>query len=401
MKHFFVTLAVFLLALLASVHIVAGNYSVKVGEQKQIYCTATAPAGYITHAFFNLVDPEDARYLGINYTSSECMATIYGLEGKANIAIEVTYAYSYTGTYDHNTHVGHGTYRDYITVQGGVRPTDVKIIEGDTEMYVGQTLELHAKLTPSNAETKFEWGFLDTFGQPYRFDMTYIGGTAKLVAKSAGQVYVVCRTSNDLVALCIVTAKASDEKATDIELVNNEISLSEGETYKLRYKLTPEYASNKIIWTSSNESVATVNTSGLVTAIGSGSAVITASTDNGLKAEAKILVTPKVQSLNLPGSKTISLGFGEKLTPTFYPANAVEKLKWKSSDPDVATVDSDGVVQSKQAGTTVITASTTSGVEASVTVEVVDGISGYNYRNIQTRINVVQKLADKTFNLNR
>lgn len=380
---------------------VAGNYSVKVGEQIKVNCTANAPAGYITHAFFNYVDPDDARYLGISYTTSDCCATFYGLEGKSNIQIEVTYAYSYTGSYDHNIHVGHGSYRDYITVVGGVKPTDVEILEGDIEMFVGQKLELHAKLTPSNAETKYTWGFLDALGEPYKFDLTYIGGTATVTSSRPGSVYVVCQTANDHYAFCYVTSKESDVQATELSMKDEEIKIAEGETYTLKYVLTPEYASNKVTLSSSNEAVATVNSSGKVTAVSGGSATITVSTDNGLKAQTKVTVTPKLQALSLPQSKQVVLGFSEKLTPTLTPSNSEDKIKWKSSDTNVATVDSNGIIQSKQTGTVEITAYTSSGIEATTTIEVVEDKSGINYRNIRNRINKVQKLADKTFNLNR
>jgi len=401
MKQFHLFILLLLALAVFPTTVFAGSYSVKVGEQMKINCTATAPAGYITHAFFNYVDAQDARYLGISYSSSDCAATIYGLEGKQRIEIEVTYAYSYMGSYDHNMHVGHGSYRDYITVVGGVKPKDVKIQEGDTEMYVGQTLELHAKLTPSNAETNYTWGFLDALGEPYKFDMTYIGGTAKVTSSRPGSVYVVCQTENDLVAVCMVTSKVSNEPATAIEITESEVKIMEGETHKLKCKLTPEYASNDVEWSSSNEGVATVSHVGKVTAVKDGSVVIKASTDNGLTAETKVVVIPKLNAISLPGTKQIVLGFSEKLVPSLSPANSEERIRWKSSNTDVAVVDADGVVQSKQTGRTEITAYGGSGIEATTVIEVVDDKLGLNYRNMQSRINTIQNLAEKTFNLNR
>ena len=91
-------------------------------------------------------------------------------------------------------------------------------------------------------------------------------------------------------------------KAESITMEQTSISMAEGATRQLRYTLTPSYAElNDAVYTSSDESVAIVSDTGLVTGVGEGSAVITlTSAYSGLSAEVNVTVTPAV--LGMAGS---------------------------------------------------------------------------------------------------
>ena len=91
-------------------------------------------------------------------------------------------------------------------------------------------------------------------------------------------------------------------KAESITMEQNSITMAEGATRQLRYTLTPSYAElSDAVYTSSDESVATVSDSGLVTGVGEGNAVITlTSAYSGLSAEVDVTVTPAV--LGMAGS---------------------------------------------------------------------------------------------------
>jgi len=81
-----------------------------------------------------------------------------------------------------------------------------------------------------------------------------------------------------------ITLFLACEKVIDISLNKNELTLVSGETETLIATIYPNDATNKKVkWTSSNPAVATVNDNGLVTAIASGKATITATTQNGKK----------------------------------------------------------------------------------------------------------------------
>lgn len=127
----------------------------------------------------------------------------------------------------------------------------------------------------------------------------------------------------------------------------------------------PVYSGLK--WTSSNTSAAKVSQKGVVTAAGSGTAVIKASA-GGLTASIKVTcaVLPESVSLNYT-KKTLNKGITLQLKASVLPENADDKtVAWTSSDTAVASVSAAGLVTAKAPGTAVITAKTKSGKKTAV-----------------------------------
>ena len=157
------------------------------------------------------------------------------------------------------------------------------------------------------------------------------------------------------------------------------LTLTEGETKTLTASILPSNASEKgVSWSSSNTSVATVTSSGVVTAKAAGSATITVKTNDGAKT-ATCSVTVKAATVSVTGvsldktSLSMTVGDTQTLTATVTPSNATDKsVTWKSSNTAVSTVSSSGVVTAKAAGTATITVTTNDGAKTatcSVTVQ--------------------------------
>lgn len=151
-------------------------------------------------------------------------------------------------------------------------------------------------------------------------------------------------------------------------------SMDKGTTQQLKAKVSPDDKASQVVWSSSNESVLTVDANGLVTAVGDGTASITATVD-GVSAttDAITVTTPvvKVSGVKLSASNLKLAVGGEPstLTAAVEPDNATNKnLSWSSSDPTVATV-ADGVVTPVKAGAATITVITEDG-EHSATCKV-------------------------------
>ncbi len=157
--------------------------------------------------------------------------------------------------------------------------------------------------------------------------------------------------------------------ATNISLNMTSIEVTEGNTMQLTATVLPSNTTNKtVIWTTSNSSVATVNSNGLVTAKAVGTATITARTIDGtnLSASCVVTVNPNVVlatsiSLNKTDAE-LTKGSSMELTATVLPSNTTNKsLKWSSNNPAVASVDENGLVTALAVGTATITATTTDG----------------------------------------
>lgn len=174
-------------------------------------------------------------------------------------------------------------------------------------------------------------------------------------------------------AKCTVRVDGID--ARDIERVGDKtVTMGLNQTRQLQVKITPSDTTNKNVqWTSSNNSVTTVDSNGVVTSKNSGSTIITATTHNELKTEFFIEVETPVTNITL-NSNEINLNPGGtfKLDATVNPSNASNKnIKWISANESIATVDRSGNVTADVAGTTYISAVSADGkVVATCTVNV-------------------------------
>ena len=167
----------------------------------------------------------------------------------------------------------------------------------------------------------------------------------------------------------------SSSLASGITLDQTSLTMNSGTTAQLSASITPETAFASIIWTSSDESVATVDANGLVNAIAGGSCTITATTSGSQKtATCSVTVKQMVTSITLSQtSAVLELDAFVRLTATVLPSNADNpNVVWSSSNEDVAFVRN-GRVDAYGYGTAVITceAADGSGVKATCTINVV------------------------------
>ncbi len=145
--------------------------------------------------------------------------------------------------------------------------------------------------------------------------------------------------------------------ATGVTLNETALSLHPTEKATLAATVAPENTTDTLVWTSSNDAVATVK-DGVVTAVKEGKATITAACGNA-KAECVVTVLPPIPATGVTLDKTalkLYEGDAAKLTATVEPENTTDKtIVWTSSDKTIATVK-DGTVTAVKAGTATITA---------------------------------------------
>ena len=205
-----------------------------------------------------------------------------------------------------------------------------------------------------------------------------ISGTPTTVATSTFTVTATNAYGSDSRELSIKISPPDTVSVTGVTLDKDSLTLTEGNTAQLTATVKPDNATNKnVTWESSNTSVATVDATGEVTAIGAGTATITVTTEDGNKT-ATCAVTVTAATVSVTGvslDKTelsLTVGGTEALTATVAPDNATDKtVTWTSSNPSVAKVEN-GVVTALARGTAVITATAVdgSGASASCTVTV-------------------------------
>ena len=127
-----------------------------------------------------------------------------------------------------------------------------------------------------------------------------------------------------------------------------------GESAETDEKLAKAASKLTVEWTSSDESVATVDATGMVVAVSAGEADITASvTDSEMSAVCKVTVKVAAKDITVPDNLDVKLNDGKETTveATVSPADATDvKVSYASTDEAVATVDKDGKVQILQPG---------------------------------------------------
>ena len=255
-----------------------------------------------------------------------------------------------------------------VTVKQQV--TAITINNVPTSLLVGETKALTAKVTPTTANnTVIKWSSSNN-------KVATVSSEGMITAKGKGTCTITC-TAADGYGTKITFTVTVIESVTSIALSEVGASLWVGETKNLTAKVIPTTASNTVVnWSSSNASVATVSSEGVITARGKGNCTITctAADGYGAKSSCEVTVKQQVKAITLRNIPT-SLIVGDKkavttiVTPTTASNTAVE---WSSSDDNVATVSSKGVITAKGKGTCTITctASDGYGTKSSFTITV-------------------------------
>ena len=163
-------------------------------------------------------------------------------------------------------------------------------------------------------------------------------------------------------------------QASSIALSTDGMILALGTTAQIRAELQPYDSTQSVLWFSSDSRVASVSTHGLVTALRTGNAYITASTlDGTMTAQCSVTVTsPQPLRMIAIDTPETQLSPGETLLMRYslYPSNcASPTLEWHSSNPAVASVNQYGLLTAKSAGISEITVSSQDG-KVSVPVQI-------------------------------
>ena len=266
-----------------------------------------------------------------------------------------------------------------------IRVTGVSMSRTNITLKEGESEYITITVSPSTATNKY------LMLSSSNTHVATIDAFGKITANGAGTAVITAVTvDGNYETACKVTVTSSKVIPTNISLNKESMQLSKGNSETLIATVYPENATNKsIIWSSSNTKVATVSSTGKVTAVETGTAVITAKSASGDKlATCSVVVISVVNNVSLNKSNiTIKEGEIATLVATITPADAANKLvTWSSSNKNVATVDSAGKVTAVGAGTATITVKTKDGGKTAVckvTVKTpVTGVSITNKKDV-------------------
>ena len=187
--------------------------------------------------------------------------------------------------------------------------TDITLDQTAATLTVGQSLQLTSTITPSNATDKsVSWTSSNT-------SVATVTSEGKVVAKAAGSATITC-SANDgsgKKATCSITVTSNDPgvAVTSVRVAPWSVTLKVGRTKQLTPQITPNDATNKTVtWTSANPSVASVSSTGLVTAKSEGVTIITCKANDGSGKNFDVPV--QVLALGLPEISFVSITSSNK-----------------------------------------------------------------------------------------
>ena len=256
------------------------------------------------------------------------------------------------------------TVRQVVNAVTVTPPLD-SLVEADT-------LRLSAEAADANghavAGAEFDWVSSDTL-------VAVVDGTGLVTGVAAGDAEVTATTSGveGSAALAVVTPLPTTVEMTPDTLAFTAIGETAQISAEVRDQIGRVMDGAEVAWSTSDDGVATVAASGLVTAVDNGSAMVTA-TAGEASASATAIVRQVVSAVDIDiDSATVLLGDTLRLSAAAADANghavAGAEIEWSSSAPEIAPVDEAGLMRGVTRGTTIVTArSGTQGDSATVNV---------------------------------
>ena len=164
----------------------------------------------------------------------------------------------------------------------------IRLTKTSAELDEGETLELFYKLEPSDATTQgVVWASDNT-------DVATVDEDGLVTAVKAGTatITVSVKGQPEIKATCTITVKSSSIAVTKLTLSESSAEVSVGKTLTLSCTIEPSNATNKeLIWSSSDETIATVDAQGVVTGVKAGTVTITVASKSDPSVKATCTVT--------------------------------------------------------------------------------------------------------------
>ncbi len=260
-----------------------------------------------------------------------------------------------------------------VTVKVSVN--DIKLNNTACTLVEGNDMYLNATVYPSDASDKgVKWSTSDS-------SIATVNQNGYVKALKAGTVVIKATAAGNSrkSASCTITVKAPEVLASGIKLNQTNVTLPKNEKLQLSYSFINNPTNRNVTWTSSNNSIVSVDSNGMISAKAEGTATITckAADKSGVTATCKVTVTRAkpsvyVSSISINDSGLVlNPGQTHKMNFTVYPSNATYKeVKWTSSNTSVVSVDQNGNIKALKAGSATITAASTDGSNKSASCRI-------------------------------
>lgn len=363
MKQYILLLISALCLLSACQEELIGVSSVSVDKERQ---DLSVGASFVLKA---IISPSNADNQKIIWTveNSSVIDYVDNQDGSATVkGLQV-------GTSKVTARTDDGGFMSSCNVTVGVGVEKIELDKSELSLKKGESASLKATIFPENASDKsLKWGSSDV-------SVATVDAYGNVKAEGNGEATVFVSSSDGgFTAYCNVKVGTP---VTGISLDPREFTLETiGSSFTIKPVISPEDASDLgVVWESADTKVVSVASDGTVTAIGPGTTTVKATTNDGsFTSNCVVSVKSPAQHVSLDKTSLKLLeGESGKLTATVYPLNSTQKtLTWVSDHPDVASVDNEGNVTARKAGTATVTVKVAENVTAVCKVTVISRVTG-------------------------
>lgn len=229
----------------------------------------------------------------------------------------------------------------------------IKISGSESSVVPGGTVQLSATAKPSYTTENYNVTWTSS-----NEAVATVDNTGKVTAVADGEATITAKVSDTVYDEYTIAVVSSIVPITSIELTAAQPEVKVGGTTTLTTKINPENTTDNknVIYTSSNDKVATVDKDGKVTAVAVGKATITAKV--GEFTDTVEITVPEVKATALDvkvDNTTLNVGDSAQITATVTPADSTDAITYESSNGKVVTVEANGKVSAVGAGVATIT----------------------------------------------
>lgn len=231
--------------------------------------------------------------------------------------------------------------------------TGIHLEKSELELIKNQSEQIEYMFNPEDTTDSKEVSFVSSDES-----VAFVTQEGLVTALKEGTAQITITGANNVTA--IVTVNVKEIPVTGVILNYTNANVEKDQTLQLTAQIQPDNTTDStvITWSSSDETVATVDENGLVTARGGGKADIIATAANGTTAVCTINVPIHMTGITLPTVVELLKGNTVTLQPEFEPENTTDDktVTWTSDNPEVATVNENGMVFGVKEGTANVTA---------------------------------------------
>ena len=237
------------------------------------------------------------------------------------------------------------------------------IAPGALKMSVGGSYQISCALSSDDMNQRLRF-----YSEDSRVATIQADGT--VLALAPGETVIRAEASGGATAELKVTVDGVPMR--ELKLNASELHIDKGQISGLKASYNADASDTRLQWVSADESIAKVDAAGRIEGVGGGTTWVSVVAPNGLSASAQVFVEVEGTAVHIsPNDLTLGVGASVPLKVSYLPLDCTDSVqRWASSNPEVLTVDENGVLHANGVGPAYVTVLTkgrlTAGMEVTV-----------------------------------